>query len=47
MRKQTVYLAGGFNSDWRDKVKQCSNVEFIDPKEKEVKKEFQYFEYGC
>lgn len=47
MRKQTVYLAGGFNSDWRDKVKLCTNVEFIDPKEKEVKKEFQWFEYGC
>ena len=40
-------MAGGFRSDWRDKAKECSNVEFIDPKEKEVKKEFQYFEYGC
>lgn len=47
MKKQTVYLAGGFNSDWRDKVKLCTNVEFIDPKEKEIKKEFTWFEYGC
>jgi len=47
MKKQTVYLAGGFSSDWRNKVKECTNVDFKDPKEKEVKKEFQWFEYGC
>lgn len=47
MEKQNVYLAGGFNSDWREKVKACANVSFIDPKEKEQKKEFQWDEYGC
>lgn len=41
----TVYLAGGFSSDWRDKVKQLNNVKFIDPKEKEQKKEFNWQEY--
>jgi len=44
MRKQTVYLAGGFNSDWRDKVKFCTNVEFKNPKEKPS---MQWSEYGC
>lgn len=47
MKKQTVYLAGGFNSDWREKVKECTNVEFKDPKEKELKKEFEWYEYAC
>lgn len=45
--KQRVYLAGGFNSDWREKVKMCTNIEFKDPKEKEVKKKHEWFEYGC
>jgi nucleoside 2-deoxyribosyltransferase len=47
MKKQLVYLAGGFSSNWNDKVKTLTNVEFIDPRIKEVKKEFKYFEYGC
>jgi len=45
--KQMVYLAGGFTSDWRELVKQCDNVEFIDPKEKETKRPFEWFEYGA
>ena len=36
--KQTVYLAGGFKSDWADKVKECSdNFNWVNPKEKEYK----------
>src|SRR5674476_245637 len=45
--KQKVYLAGGFTSNWRDRIKELSNLNFIDPKEKELKKEFQWNEYGC
>lgn len=45
--KNKVYLAGGFSSDWRDKVKEeALNLEFFDPKEKEQKKEFEWKEYG-
>ena len=33
-----VYLAGGFKSDWANKVKKCSNkIHFINPKDKEFK----------
>lgn len=36
--KQTVYLAGGFKSDWANKVKECSDkFNWINPKEKEYK----------
>jgi nucleoside 2-deoxyribosyltransferase len=36
--KQTVYLAGGFKSDWANKVKQSSkNFKWINPKDKEYK----------
>ena len=36
--KQIVYLAGGFKSDWANKVKKCSeNFNWINPKEKEYK----------
>jgi len=36
--KQKIYLAGGFRSDWHEKVKQCSdNFQWINPKEKEFK----------
>lgn len=45
--KQKVYLAGGFKSSWQKKVKKITNVKFIDPKEKEQTKQFQWFEYGC
>ena len=38
MRKQKIYLAGGFKSDWANKVKQCSNnIDWINPKDKEFK----------
>jgi nucleoside 2-deoxyribosyltransferase len=38
MKKQTVYLAGGFKSDWANKVKQCSdNFNWVNPKDKEFK----------
>jgi nucleoside 2-deoxyribosyltransferase len=38
MRKQKVYLAGGFKSNWHEQVKCCSNsFEWINPKEKEYK----------
>ena len=46
MRKQKVYLAGGMHSDWREKIRTLQNVEFIDPKEKEVKRKFELQEYG-
>jgi len=33
-----VYLAGGFNSDWANNVRKCSDkIHFINPKEKEFK----------
>ena len=36
MRKQKTYLAGGFKSDWANKVKECSNnIEWVNPKDKE------------
>ena len=36
MNKQKVYLAGGFRSDWANKVKECSNnIDWINPKDKE------------
>lgn len=38
MVKQKVYLAGGFKSDWADKVKGSNNnFDFINPKEMEYK----------
>ena len=46
MRKQKVYLAGGMHSDWREKIRTLQNVEFIDPKEKEMKRKFELQEYG-
>lgn len=45
MEKQKVYLAGGMHSDWRDKIKVLQNVDFIDPKEKEIKQKFELQEY--
>lgn len=48
MKRQVVYLAGGFNSEWRSKVcKRCPNLDFIDPKEKELDRKFDSLEYGC
>ena len=41
--RQKVYLAGGFNSDWRDKVKSLSNVDLLIP---EFKNEMHWSEYG-
>ena len=36
--KQTVYLAGGFKSNWAERVKKCSeNFNWVNPKEKEYK----------
>jgi nucleoside 2-deoxyribosyltransferase len=36
--KQKVYLAGGFKSDWANRVKECSNnFDWINPKDKEYK----------
>ena len=36
--RQTVYLAGGFKSDWALKVKECSSkLNWINPKEEEFK----------
>jgi len=36
--KNTIYLAGGFRSDWAETVKKCSNnFNWINPKEKEFK----------
>lgn len=38
MKKQTIYLAGGFKSDWANDVKKCSDrFQWINPKEKEFK----------
>ena len=38
MIKQKIYLAGGFKSDWANRVKKCSdNIEWINPKDKEFK----------
>jgi nucleoside 2-deoxyribosyltransferase len=48
VKKQIVYLAGGFRSNWRKKVKNtCTNLLFIDPEEKEQNKKFTPSEYGC
>lgn len=33
--KQKVYLAGGFRSQWQDKVKELDGFIWLDPKEKE------------
>jgi nucleoside 2-deoxyribosyltransferase len=44
--KQRVYLAGGFSSDWREKVKSLYlgfNFEFFDPK---LKPDKHWSEYG-
>lgn len=36
--KQTVYLAGGFKSNWANEVKKCTNnFNWINPKDKEFK----------
>lgn len=38
MKKQTIYLAGGFKSDWANDIKKCSDkFQWINPKEKEFK----------
>jgi len=38
MKKQKIYLAGGFRSDWANDVKKCSETfQWINPKEKEFK----------
>lgn len=38
MGRQKIYLAGGFKSDWANKVKKCSdNFQWINPKDKEFK----------
>jgi nucleoside 2-deoxyribosyltransferase len=38
LEKQKVYLAGGFKSDWANKVKKCSpSLSWINPKDKEFK----------
>ena len=38
MKKQKIYLAGGFNSNWRELVSNCcDNFEWINPKTKEFK----------
>ena len=42
--KQKVYLAGGFNSGWRERVKQLDNVDFFDPK---LKPDKHWSEYGA
>ena len=42
--KQKAYLAGGFNSNWRERVKKLDNVIFFDP---EFKSEQEWFEYGA
>jgi len=47
MRKQIVYLAGGFKPDWHEKVEMLTNIECVNPKTKEMKKEVQPSEYGC
>lgn len=40
MKKQVVYLAGGFKSDWANDVKNCSDqLQWINPKEKEYNNE--------
>lgn len=49
--KQKVYLAGGFKSDWANKVKNCSDgFNWINPKEKEYKNGerviMNVYEYG-
>ena len=41
--RQQVYLAGGMNSEWRDKVKELSNIDFYDPK---LKPDKHWSEYG-
>ena len=35
--KNKVYLAGGFKSNWSEKVKQLKGFDFFDPKDKEIK----------
>lgn len=38
MKKEKVYLAGGFRSDWASKVEDSTpNLDFINPKDKEYK----------
>ena len=41
--KQKVYLAGGFNSDWRETVKTVFTMDFFDPK---CKPDKHWSEYG-
>lgn len=41
--KQKVYLAGGFNSDWRKRVTELDNVEFYIPKSQPNKTWQEYF----
>lgn len=43
MEKQKVYLAGGFDSQWRSKIKSLSNVIFFDP---QFKPDKHWSEYG-
>ena len=45
-----VYLAGGFESEWRSTIKKSwlhEQFDFIDPQEKENRKEFSVEEYIC
>ena len=36
MENNKVYLAGGFKSDWANKIRKCSDkIHFINPKDKE------------
>lgn len=41
--KAKVYLAGGHNSDWREKVKVNHNVKYFDPK---FRPNWRWSEYG-
>jgi len=44
---QTVYLAGGMRSDWREKVKRrCDGMSFISPYDKEKSYNMSLEEYG-
>lgn len=46
-KMKKVYLAGGFKSDWRDKVKSLTGFDFVDPKEKEFGGEWGLAEIGA
>lgn len=46
MTKQKVYLAGGFKSDWRKRIKKTTGFIWINPKEKEINRTMTPSEYG-